>query len=57
MIEICRQRDKSFLISAWYRPPYSDENPFDNFETYIKKCDRECKDRFILGDPNCDWNK
>ena len=56
-IEICRQHCKSFLISAWYRPSNSNVNLFDSFKTFIKKCDQEYKDLFILGDLNCDWNK
>ena len=31
-IEICRQHRKSFLISAWHRPPNSNANLFDSFE-------------------------
>ena len=48
-IKICRQHGKSFLISAWYRPPNSNANLFDSFETFIKNCDQEYKDLFIIG--------
>jgi hypothetical protein len=53
-IEICR---KSFLISAWCRPPNSNTDLFDSFEMFINKCEIESKELLVLRDLYCDWNK
>lgn len=56
-IEINRPYNKSFLISAWYRPPNSDINLFDEWALFLGKCDSENKELIVLGDLNCNVSK
>ena len=50
-IEICKPRVAGHFLfnTTWYRPPNSSA-----FETFIGRIDCENKDRYILGDLNCD---
>lgn len=56
-IEICKPRNKAFLISAWYRPPNSEIELFNAFEIFLSKCDDENKDLLVIGDINCNMLK
>ena len=56
-IEIKKPHNKSFLVCAWYRPPNSSTNLFDDFETFLNSCDLENHELLIMGDLNCDISK
>ena len=56
-IEINRPYNKSLLISAWYRPPNSNINFFDEYAEFLCKCEAENKELIVLGDLNCDVSK
>ena len=47
----------SFIISNWYRPPNSKLGLFDNFESFLFKCDLENKELILVGGINCDFCK
>ena len=51
-IEINRPYNKSLLINAWYRPPNSDINLFDEYAEFLCKCEAENKELIVLGDLN-----
>ena len=53
-IEIVKPHNKSFLVSTWYRPPKSDVCLFNDFETFLRKCDLENLEVILIGDLNCD---
>ncbi len=40
-IEITKPHNKSFLIVTWYRPPNSEVSLFNEYETFLRKCDSE----------------
>jgi hypothetical protein len=46
-----------FLISAWYRPPNSNNDVFYEFDLFLRKCDLENKELMIVGDIHCDFAK
>ena len=48
---------RSFLLSAWYRPPNSERSFFNEYEFFLLKCDNEAQELILLGDLNCDVNK
>ena len=52
-----RPYNKSLLINAWYRPPNSDINFFDEYAEFLCKCEAENKELIVLGDLNCDVSK
>ena len=56
-IELHLPHSKSFLVSTWYRPPNSDIKTFDDYESFLDKCDLENKELIIVGDYNCDMSK
>ena len=56
-IEINRLHCRPFLLSAWYRPPNSEIELFDNLELFLFKCDIENKELILIGDVNCDYMK
>ncbi len=45
---------KPFLVSTWYRPPNSNVDKFNYFETFIDMLDAENVEYYVLGDLNCD---
>ena len=53
-IEITKPHNKSFLIVTWYRPPNSEVSLFNEYETFLRKCDLENIEVIIMGDLNCD---
>ena len=55
--EISRPHSKSFLVCTWYRPPNSDMNLFNEFETFFQRCDAESRELILVGDLNCDVSK
>jgi hypothetical protein len=56
-IEINKPYNKSLLINAWYRPPNSNINLFDEYAEFLCKCEAENKEFIVLGDLNCDVSK
>jgi len=56
-VDISRPHSKSFLVCTWYRPPNSDMNLFNEFETFFQRCDAESRALILLGDLNCDVSK
>ena len=42
---------------AWYRPPSTNINLFDNFEAFLHKCDLVNQELLVIGDLNCDVYK
>ena len=38
-VEITKPHNKSFLVSSWYRPPNSNINLFNDFESFLQNCD------------------
>jgi hypothetical protein len=56
-IEINRLHCRPFLLRAWYRPPNSEIELFDNLELFLFKCDIENKELILIGDINCDYMK
>ncbi len=56
-VEISRPCSKPFLVSTWYRPPGSVTRLFDDFETFLRRCDLENKELLLMGDLNCDVSK
>ena len=59
-IEIIGKYVKPFLITTWYRPPASELNVLDTFETYLQLLEMEenirnrgIEESIILGDFNC----
>ena len=52
-IEIIGKYVKPFLITTWYRPPASELNGLDTFESYLQLLEMEEKESIILGDFNC----
>ena len=52
-IEIIGKFVKPFLVTTWYRPPASELNVLDTFETYLQSLEMEEKESIILGDFNC----
>lgn len=56
-VEVSRPYNKSFLISTWYRPPNSDNDIFDKYDSFLCKCDSENKELMVVGDLNCDVAK
>ncbi len=51
-IEIVGKFVKPFLVTTWYRPPASELNVLDTFETYLQSLEMEEKESIILGDFN-----
>ena len=56
-VEIRKPHSLAFLVTIIYRPPNSSHDFFENFEKLIKAIDDENKERYILGDLNCDMLK
>jgi hypothetical protein len=56
-IEVRRPHKVAFLISAWYRPPNSNNDAFNGFNLFLCKCDLETQELMIVGDINCDFAK
>ena len=56
-IEVRRPHKVAFLISASYRPPNSNNDAFNEFDSFLHKCDLENKELMIVGDINCDFAK
>ena len=54
IIEIKPTKSKPFLVINWYRPPNSNVEVFNNFETVVSNIDALNLHYFILGDMNCD---
>ena len=46
-IEICKQRSRPSLISAWYRAPNSEMKILHSLEIFLNKCDAESMELFI----------
>ncbi len=55
-VEISKPKSKPFLINAWYRPPDTRSEKFENFEDCLKKMDAENKEIILIGDYNCNWD-
>ena len=53
-IEIHKTNCKPFLIVTWYRPPSSNIDIFDHYETLVARIDTEGKELYLMGDTNCD---
>ena len=49
-LEIKKQKMKPLLVSAWYRPPSSKMQFFDEFETFLNNAENENKELVITGD-------
>ncbi len=47
----------AFLVSAWYRPPNSSNDVFNEFDLFLCKCDLENKELMVVGDINSDFAK
>ncbi|CAB3988901.1 RNA-directed DNA polymerase from transposon BS, partial [Paramuricea clavata] len=47
-IEIIGKFVKPFLVTTWYRPPASELNVLDTFETYLQSLEMEEKESIIL---------
>ena len=43
-------------MPAWYRPPDTPFEKFENFEDCLKKMDAENKEIILIGDYNCNWD-
>ena len=56
-VEVLKPKAKSFLINAWYRPPRSKVELFDDYESILQKLDAENVEVICIGDFNCDWFK
>ena len=56
-IEVLKPKAKSFLINAWYRPPSSKVEIFDDYESILQKLDAGNVEVICIGDFNCDWFK
>ena len=56
-IEVRRPHKMVFLITAWYRPPNSNNDVFYEFDLFLRKCDLENQELMIVGDINCDFAK
>ena len=52
--EIKLQKQKSFLVICWYRPPNSKLEIFNAFEHVMQNIDDMQLPYYILGDMNCD---
>ena len=53
-IQIQKPNSKPFLVATWYRPPNSNVDKFNYFETFIDMLDAENVEYYLLGDLNCD---
>ena len=56
-IEVRRPHKMAFLVSAWYRPPNSSNDVFNEFDLFLCKCDLENKELMVVGDINSDFAK
>ena len=56
-IEVRRPHKTAFLVSAWYRPPNSSNDVFNEFDLFLCKCDLENKELMVVGDINSDFAK
>jgi exonuclease III len=56
-VEVMKPKAKSFLVNAWYRPPSSKAELFDDYENVLEKIDAENVEVICIGDFNCDWSK
>jgi exonuclease III len=56
-VEVMEPKAKSFLVNAWYRPPSSKAELFDDYENVLEKIDAENVEVICIGDFNCDWSK
>ena len=54
IIEIKPEKQKSFLVICWYRPPNSSLEIFNDFERVMERIDDLQIPYYILGDINCD---
>ena len=53
-IQIQKPNSKPFLVATWYRPPNSNVDEFNYFETFIDMIDAENVEYYLSGDLNCD---
>ena len=44
-------------MSLWYRPPNSNINLFNDFESFLQHCKPNDYELHIIGDFNCDTDK
>ena len=51
-VEISKPRSRPFLVSAWYKPPNSPPDLFNDFENLIGKIDGSYRKLFLVGDMN-----
>ncbi len=56
-LEIRKPKIKPVLVSTLYRPPHSNIELLECFETFLQKTDDENKEMMITGDFNCDLLK
>ena len=56
-VEVLKPKAKSFLINAWYKPPSSKVELFDDYESILQKLDAENVEVICISDFNCDWFK
>jgi hypothetical protein len=54
-IEIRKPKSKPLLITAWYRPPNSSHDLFQNFEQFLKQVDDENMEFILTVDLNCNF--
>jgi hypothetical protein len=55
--EIKKPHNKTFLVSTWYRPPKSDINLFNDYESFLLNCETNNYELYVMGDFNCDIDK
>ena len=53
-VEIKSARSAPFIVLAWYRPPGTSSEIFDQIEKILEFLEREDKEVILLGDTNCD---
>ena len=53
-IQIQKPNSKPFLVTTWYKPPNSNVDKFNYFETFIDMLDDENVECYLLCDLNCD---
>ena len=56
-VKIKKPHNGSFLVSSWYRPPNSNVDLFNDFESFLQDCETKDYELYVMGDLNCNTDK
>ena len=56
-VEIMKPHNGSFLVSSWYRPPNSNVDLFNDFESFPQDCETMDYELYVMEDLNCNTDK